>query len=131
MAHFPHVSRAPVSGLIGCVSLALSPSASATPVPAVSAMQPAFSALIRSHGAAADPLDTVTRQLSPTAARRSPASDPEEQVGAANASARVEPENAGFKNAIQRYAYSEGALFQVYTKPGQVTDIALQEGEVL
>jgi type IV secretory pathway VirB9-like protein len=37
----------------------------------------------------------------------------------------------GFENAIQRYAWREGALYQVYTAPGQVTDIALQEGERL
>jgi type IV secretory pathway VirB9-like protein len=32
-------------------------------------------------------------------------------------------------NAIQQYPWTEGALYQVYTAPGQVTDIALQEGE--
>ncbi|MAQ28429.1 MAG: P-type conjugative transfer protein TrbG [Erythrobacter sp.] len=76
-----------------------------------------------------------SRQASPTAARRSPGSgpapDPQSQVGAANDAARVEPDDVGFDNAIQRYPYSEGALFQIYTKPGQVTDIALQEGEKL
>ena len=78
---------------------------------------------------------TPSRQASPTAARRSPASDPapspQSHVGAANEAARIEPDNAGFDNAIQRYSYREGALFQVYAKPGQVTDIALQEGETL
>src|SRR3546814_6127235 len=34
-------------------------------------------------------------------------------------------------NAIQKYAWADGALFQIYTAPGQVTDIALQEGEEL
>jgi len=34
-------------------------------------------------------------------------------------------------NAIQQYPWTEGALYQVYTAPGQVTDIALQEGEQL
>ena len=52
-------------------------------------------------------------------------------MGAANDAARIQPEDAGFENAIQRYAYSEGALFQIYAKPGQVTDITLQEGEKL
>lgn len=77
----------------------------------------------------------LSRQASPAAARRSPVSepapDPERQVGAANDAARVQPQDAAFQNAIQRYAYSEGALFQIYTKPGQVTDIALQQGEAL
>lgn len=45
--------------------------------------------------------------------------------------ARVQPERTGFINAIQIFPYTEGALYQVYAKPGQVTDIALQEGEQL
>lgn len=80
-------------------------------------------------------LSSSPRQVSPTAARRSPGPgsppDPQSQVGAANDAARIQPADAGFENAMQRYAYSEGALFQVYTKPGQVTDIVLQEGEKL
>lgn len=56
---------------------------------------------------------------------------PSARVGAANDAARVEPEQAGFANAMQQYAYADGALFQVYAKPGQVTDIALQPGERL
>ena len=76
-------------------------------------------------------LDPLTRHDPPRAARRSPSSDPEGQVGAANRSARIEPHEADFEGAMQRFAYQEGALFQVYTKPGQITDIALQEGERL
>jgi len=77
------------------------------------------------------PILSLTRQDAPPAARRSPALAPEGQVGAANRSARVEPDETGFDNAIQRYAYREGALYQVYASPGQVTDIALQPGEKL
>jgi P-type conjugative transfer protein TrbG len=58
-------------------------------------------------------------------------SDPRQRVGAANAAARVQPEREGFLNAIQQYPWTDGALYQVYTAPGQVTDIALQEGEQL
>lgn len=119
--------------------LALSPSASATPVPAVSSSKAALLALTHVHPAAAisalQSLDPLTRQVSPAAARRSPGSgpapDPESQVGAANDAARIQPEDAGFENAIQLYAYSRGALFQIYTSPGHVTDIALQPGERL
>ena len=57
--------------------------------------------------------------------------DPRAQVGRANDAARVQPERTTFLNAIQQYAWAEGALFQIYTAPGQVTDIALQEGEEL
>lgn len=65
------------------------------------------------------------------AARRTHSVVPRDQVGAANDAARVEPEPSGFINAIQRYAYADGALYQVYARPGQVSDIALQEGEQL
>lgn len=65
------------------------------------------------------------------AAGRSHLVDPCARVGAANEAARVEPERGGFINAIQQYAYADGALYQVYASPGQVTDIALQDGEQL
>ena len=38
---------------------------------------------------------------------------------------------AGYVDAVQVYPFSDGALFQLYAAPGQVTDIALQEGEQL
>jgi type IV secretion system protein VirB9 len=59
------------------------------------------------------------------------ASDPTVRVNEANAAARVQPVRAGFINAVQVYPFSGGALYQVYTAPGQVTDVALQEGEQL
>lgn len=58
-------------------------------------------------------------------------SDPRGQIQIANAAARMQPLLADYVNAIQHYPYSDGALFQVYTAPGQVTDLALQEGEQL
>ena len=57
--------------------------------------------------------------------------NPRERVSIANASARIEPTRDGYVNAIQLYPWTEGALYQVYTSPGQVTDIALQVGEEL
>ncbi len=57
--------------------------------------------------------------------------DPRRRVGDANAAARVQPVRDGFLNAIQQYPWTDGALYQVYTAPGQITDIALQEGEQL
>jgi type IV secretion system protein VirB9 len=59
------------------------------------------------------------------------APDPAVRVDAANAQARVQPVRAGFINAVQVYPFSPGALYQVYTAPGQVTSIMLQEGETL
>lgn len=129
------MSRVTVVGMIGATSLALASPASASPMPAALAMQVALSALVQVRPVTALQLpqqfDPLSRRNPPHAARRSPASGPETQVGAANDAARIQPEDAGFENAIQRYAYSEGALFQIYAKPGQVTDIALQEGEKL
>ena len=59
------------------------------------------------------------------------AGDPRSRVGSANAAARMQPARDGFLNAIQQYPWAEGALYQLYASPGQVTDIALQEGEQL
>jgi type IV secretion system protein VirB9 len=47
------------------------------------------------------------------------------------AAARVEPEHAAWNNAIQQFAWAEGALYQVYCAPGQITDLALEPGEEL
>jgi P-type conjugative transfer protein TrbG len=52
-------------------------------------------------------------------------------VAAANRSATIEPARQGFINALQIYPYADGLLFQAYTAPGRVTDIALQAGEAL
>jgi P-type conjugative transfer protein TrbG len=57
--------------------------------------------------------------------------DPRKRVEKANAAARVLPTRNGYINAVQVYPFSSGALYQVYAAPGQVTDVALQEGEQL
>lgn len=57
--------------------------------------------------------------------------EPVSRVETANSAARVEPRKRGYFNAAQIYAYSPGALYQVYAAPGQITDIALEEGEQL
>ncbi|WP_292894602.1 P-type conjugative transfer protein TrbG [Nitratireductor sp.] len=56
---------------------------------------------------------------------------PEARVINANAAARVEPRREGYFNAIQIFPWSEGALYQVYAAPGQITEIALEPGERL
>ncbi len=58
-------------------------------------------------------------------------SDPAARVNQANDAARVQPVRDGFINAMQVYPYTGGALYQVYTAVGQITDIALQPGEQL
>ncbi len=72
-------------------------------------------------------------QLKPLpGARTAPESrDPRQRVDLANAAARVQPSRGGYVNAVQVFPFAEGALYQVYAAPGQVTDIALQEGEQL
>jgi type IV secretion system protein VirB9 len=57
--------------------------------------------------------------------------DPAARVNEANAAARMQPVRNGFINAIQIYPFVDGALYQVYTSPGQITDIGLQPGEQL
>ena len=59
------------------------------------------------------------------------AGTPVERVESANAAARVQPRREGYYNAIQIYPWSEGALYQVYAAPGQITNIALEPGESL
>ena len=59
------------------------------------------------------------------------AADPRTRVARANGAARVEPTRAGYLNAIQVYPFAEGALYQVYAAPGDITDIALEPGEQL
>ncbi|MFN5522953.1 P-type conjugative transfer protein TrbG, partial [Bradyrhizobium sp.] len=56
---------------------------------------------------------------------------PTARVENANAAARVQPRREGYYNAIQIYPWSDGALYQVYAAPGQITDIALEPGESL
>jgi type IV secretion system protein VirB9 len=53
------------------------------------------------------------------------------RIRAANRRATLEPATGGYLNAIQVYPYSDGAIYHVFTAPGQVTDIALQPGEAL
>lgn len=60
-----------------------------------------------------------------------PATTPTGRVENANVAARVEPRKDGYFNAIQIYPWSEGALYQVYAAPGQITVIALEPGESL
>ena len=53
------------------------------------------------------------------------------RVAAANRAATQEPQAQAFVNAVQIYPFSDGAIYQVYTAPGAVTDLTLQPGENL
>jgi type IV secretion system protein VirB9 len=56
---------------------------------------------------------------------------PATRVVAANKAALLEPTAYGYLNAVQVYPFMEGALYRLYAAPEQVSDIALQVGEVL
>lgn len=74
----------------------------------------------RTHAPAFRPDDSETSDLKPY-----------EAIEQANAKAAIEPRADNYLNAVQIYPYAHGALYQVYTAPEQVTDIALQPGEEL
>ena len=70
----------------------------------------------------------------PAADAQPPGPEPTDEklrVSRANDEARVAPSREGYVNAIQVWPFTDGALYQVYTSPGRVTVIALQEGEEL
>lgn len=104
------------------------------PQPTVPAAEPPPTALL----SAKPPVEYVAvptalplpGQLKPLPASRERA-DPRARVAAANGAARVEPSNTGWINAVQVYPFTDGALYQVYAAPGQVTDLALEPGEQL
>lgn len=52
-------------------------------------------------------------------------------VEEAHSQARVEPGGGDYLGALQVYPFKRGSVFQVYTVPEQVTDIALEPGEEL
>ncbi|UDF04852.1 P-type conjugative transfer protein TrbG [Asticcacaulis sp. AND118] len=56
---------------------------------------------------------------------------PSARVEAANRAAVREPATESYLNAIQTYAFTEGALFRVYTAPDRVTDLMLEPGETV
>jgi type IV secretion system protein TrbG len=60
-----------------------------------------------------------------------PLSPAARSVMSANRAATQEPGAQGFVNATQVFPFAEGALFHIYAAPGQVTDLALENGENL
>ena len=50
------------------------------------------------------------------------AGTPTVRVAHANAAARVQPRREGYINAVQIYPFTEGALYQVYASPGEITE---------
>jgi len=79
----------------------------------------------------ATPLPLPGQMKPVTAPSPAPAVSPATAVSEGTRAARIEPSTDGYVNAIQVYPYTEGALYRLYTSPGQVSDIALQPGEEL
>lgn len=127
----------------GCPPPEVKPQAAATPASAPAAPSFNFAAPVPYEPVPkrSDAGQHLLTRVAATPARR-PASvsrstlhleagDPTSRVARANQAARIQPSRGGYAMAAQVYPYSEGGLFQVYTAPGQVTDIVLQEGENL
>jgi type IV secretion system protein VirB9 len=80
---------------------------------------------------AATPVSGEQRLPPPGIGRRRAAGPPVARVEAANRAATREPRADAYLNAVQVYAWMEGALYRLYTSPERVSDIALQAGEAL
>ena len=122
------------SALAGCATTSARPPVVAfdDPPPVIAATPAADPPRVVEVVTISEPLP-LPGQLKPVteSPRPTETADPRRRVGDANAAARIQPVRDGFLNAIQQYPWTDGALYQVYTAPGQVTDIALQEGEQL
>jgi type IV secretion system protein VirB9 len=76
------------------------------------------------------PLKPPTVKATPTR-KRHDGRAPTARVEAANLAAVQEPAPDYYVGAAQVYAWTEGALYRLYTAPERVSDIALQPGESL
>ena len=76
------------------------------------------------------PLPGQLKPLEEEAAAAAPLK-PFERIETANERAKIEPDLDRFLNAVQVYPFMDGALYQLYGAPEQVTDIALEPGERL
>lgn len=76
------------------------------------------------------PLSPEAIELLPAPAEASPG-PPLARVEQANRSATREPDGRAYVNARQVYAWSDGALYRLYTAPERVSEIVLEAGETL
>ena len=58
-------------------------------------------------------------------------SNPFAAIQSANRAARRTPNPDNYHNAMMRYTFEEGALYEVFTAPLRLTSIQLQQGEVI
>ena len=119
------------SALLAATALVVAACAAAQNLPATIPL----SAVSQSLAAPVTPARSVIRwtakpKLPPHRIHGRP-SHAELHVRAANRLATVEPASGGYLDAQQVYPFSDGAIYHLFTAPGQVTDIALQPGEKL
>jgi type IV secretion system protein VirB9 len=68
----------------------------------------------------------VEQRLPPPERPEACAAAADGRVDAANRAATREPSRDAYVNAVQVYAWTEGALYRLYTAPERVSEIALQ-----
>jgi type IV secretion system protein VirB9 len=56
---------------------------------------------------------------------------PWDVIDEANRSAKTNPDRGGYFNAIMKFDFEEGRLYQIYCAPLRITDIQLEPGEAL
>ncbi len=59
------------------------------------------------------------------------ADNPQRAIAEANKSAALEPSRSHFFNAGMIFDWEQGRLYQIYTKPERITDIAFELGETI
>jgi type IV secretion system protein TrbG len=59
------------------------------------------------------------------------ASNPQRDIADANKAAALEPSRSHFFNASMIFDWEQGRLYQIYTKPERITDIAFEVGEAI
>ena len=79
------------------------------------------------------PLPPLPKPPVQTKTKRAAASNsnPFSAIQVANRQARRTPNPANYQNALMRYTFEEGALYEVFTAPLRLTSIQLQRGEVI
>lgn len=135
------LTLAPVSLLIGgCALLRSDPVdlPQAEPLPSLSAPAPTPAAVLAASpepapaGSTARPYrDEALTTTASAGADRSPAPTGRQAIAAANRSAR-EPSSAdAFVGGVQRFAWREGRVYEVWTAPLRVTTLTLAPGEMV
>lgn len=99
--------------------------AAAPASPSVAPTAPIVGIAARSFG----PGTALTPRPAPEGEAANGSSASYDVIDRANRAAAQGPEEAGYVNAIQEYVYTPGTLYQLYTAPMRVTDIALRPGE--